>query len=189
MKPNIAKLSCEDVLQAFAIEQVQDRSILERYLREYPQYAIEITDLWREFSRPIEEPQVLSVEDQTAVEEAWRVYSSSTSAATLSLLSSLSVSKQRELAIYLEVPRQIIAAFRERKVIVSTIPRRFLKKLADGLNAPVDQVIAALSLPQMESLRSHKSDEKPVPVEPATFEQLLIEAQLSEAKRAELMAN
>ena len=64
-----------------------------------------------------------------------------------------------------------------------------MKRLADGLNASIEQVIAALSLPQMSTLRSHKSDEKPVPAEPATFEQLLIEAQVPEAKRAELLSN
>ena len=188
MNTNSSSFSCEDVLNAFAVEPTHDRATLERYLREYPQYAIELAHLSRELARKIEKPGPLSIEDRAAIDEAWKVYVSSTSAATATLLTSLSVPKLRELALRLEVPRQIIAAFRERKVIVSSIPRKFLKHLAAGLDTTVEQVIAALTLPQMTYARSHKSDEKPTSSGPATFEQLLIEAQVPEGKRAELMA-
>lgn len=188
MKPNSSKLSREDVLNALAAERDQNRSVLERYLREFPQFTLEITDLWREISRGELIPRHLSADENVAIDQAWEIYAASTSEATAKLLTALPVPKQRELAVQLEVPRQIIAAFRERKVIVSSIPRKFLSRLAEGLNASVEQVIAALSLPQLGSMRSHKSDEKPVESEPATFEQLLIEAQVPEAKRLELMA-
>src|SRR4051794_12219204 len=189
MKTNNSNPPCEDVLNAFSMEAIHNRSTLERYLTEYPQFATEISDLWREFSREVEKPRRLSDNEKSEVQEAWRIYSTSTSEATATLLTSLSVPKQRELSSRLEVPRQIIAAFRERKVIVSSIPRTFLNRLAEGLNASVEQVIAALSLPQVSALRSNKSDEKPISSEPTTFEKLLIEAQVSEAKRAELLAN
>jgi len=176
-------------LNALIMEPTHNRSVLECYLTEYPQFATEITDLWREFTRAEKTPRALSETDKAAVDEAWGIYKSSTSEATATLLTSLPVPKQRELAIELNVPRQIIAAFRERKVIVSSVPRKFLKRLADGINASVEQVIAALSFPQVNCMRSHKSDEKPVTAEPATFEQLLIDARVPEDRRAELMSN
>src|SRR5882762_1966348 len=159
MNTNKSKLSREDVLSAFAMEAIQNRSTLERYLREYPQYAIEIADLWHELFRDMGKPVPLSAKDTASINEAWKIYASSTSAATATLLTSLSVPKLRELAIQLEVPRQIIAAFRERIVIVSSIPRTFLKRFAACLNTTVEEVIAALALAQGTCARSHKSDE------------------------------
>ena len=35
MKPATSKLSCEDVLNAFAVEPSHERATLERYLRDY----------------------------------------------------------------------------------------------------------------------------------------------------------
>ena len=45
--------SREDVLDAFAVEPNHERNTLERYLRDYPQYAAELVDLSRELSRVI----------------------------------------------------------------------------------------------------------------------------------------
>src|ERR1041384_7030817 len=115
MKTNNSKLSCEDVLNAFAIEPIHNRSTFERYLAEYQQFAVELADLWREFSHDPEKPRQLTTDERSVVAEGWRIYSSSTSEAAATLLTSLAVPKLRELAAQLEVPRQIIAAFRERK--------------------------------------------------------------------------
>ena len=65
--------SREDVLDAFAVEPNHERNTLERYLRDYPQYAAELVDLSRELSRVIfENKEPLSAEDQTLIEGAWR---------------------------------------------------------------------------------------------------------------------
>ena len=45
MRPNR-----EDVLDALAMEQECDRETLERYLRDYPEFAVELIDLSRELS-------------------------------------------------------------------------------------------------------------------------------------------
>lgn len=63
-------------------------------------------------------------------------------------------------------------------------------RLADGLHTTVDAVKLSLTIPlQTTYARSYKSDEKPVEIEPATFEQLLIDAQVPAAKRAQLMVD
>jgi hypothetical protein len=186
MKPEFSR---EDVLNAFAVEPNYDRATLERYLRDYPEYAIELAHLSYQLSRTDIEPAPLSTNDRAAIDEAWKFYSSSAAAGALNIFVCMSVTKSRELARVLDVPRQVITAFRERKVIVSSIPGRILARIANELNATVEQVKAALSLPpEPACVRSHKADEKPVSAGPATFEQLLIDAQVPADKRAELMA-
>lgn len=190
MKPVTPDISSEDVLNAFAVEPNHDRPTLERYLREYPQYAVELAHLSHELSRIITEPAELSAKDRAEIDEAWRQYVSSSSAPVVDVFATLSVPQLRELANFLDVPRQIVAAFREHRVRVSSIPRRILSRVAQVLNTNVEQIEAALSLPPVEAsyARSHKSDEKPKAAAPVTFEQLLIDAQVSAEKRAELMA-
>jgi hypothetical protein len=189
MKPATTKLSCEDVLNAFAVEPNHERPTLERYLRDYPQYAVELAHLSHELSRTAVEPGQLSAKDKAVIEEAWKQYSNAASVSTVNVFTALSVPQLRELANRLGVPRQIITAFREQKVIVASIPRRFLARVATALNTNIDQITASLTLPlQTSCIRSHKADEKPIAGAPATFEQLLIDAQVPNDKRAELMA-
>lgn len=183
MKTEKSKVSSEDVLSAFAVEPNHDRPTLERYLNEFPQYALELAQLSHELSRVTVKATELSAKDRAAIDDAWKLYSSS---APVTIFSSLSVPQLRDLAAKLGVPRQIVTAFREHKVIVSSIPRRFLGRVAAALNATIAEVTAALSLPLDAS---HKADEKPTATAPATFEQLLIDAQVPEDRRWELMAD
>jgi hypothetical protein len=189
MKPEISKLSSEDVLNAFAVESSHDRSTLERYLAEFPQYAVEIAHLSHELSRATATATRLSAKDRVAIDESWKQYSSSSSVLPVNIFAALSVPQLRDLASRLGVPRQIVTAFREHRVIVSSIPERFLARVATALDTSVDQITAALSLPlEAGCVRSHKADEKPIMAPPATFEQLLIDAKVPDQKRAELMA-
>ena len=126
MKPGISNPSSEDVLNAFAVEPSHDRSTLERYLRDFPQYAIELALLSHELSRSTAKKPRLSAKDRVTIDEAWKRYSSSSTATTVNVFSALSVPQLRELARRLGVPRQIITAFREHRVIASSIPKRFL---------------------------------------------------------------
>jgi hypothetical protein len=189
MKPGTSKLSSEDVLNAFAVEPSHDRSTLERYLREHPQYAVELAHLSHELSRAKVAATDLSEKDRLAIDEAWKQYSSSPTTSTANVFATLSVPQRRDLANLLGVPRQIITAFREHKVIVSSIPKRFLTRVAAALNTSVEQIRVALAAPmEVTCVRSYKSDEKPVEARVTSFERLLIEAQVPADKRAELMA-
>lgn len=179
-----------DVLDAFAVEPDPGRESLELYLRTYPQYAPELVDLSRELARqfpPDETP--LSAEDQAKIDAAWLRHAAAAPAAIADPFSALSVQDLRDVAKRLDVPRQVLTAFRNRRVQLSTVPRRFLARLAEAANSSLDQLVDALSSPRSsEFARSHKSARKPTTGDAVSFEQVLIDAGVPEERRAKLMS-
>ena len=189
MKPGTSNITSEAVLNDFAVEPLHDLSTLECYLRKFPQYAVELAQLSHELSSEFEQQGELSNEDTVAIDQAWKHYSCSSAGTVAKMFESLSVPQLRDLAKVLDVPRQILTAFRERKVIVSSIPQAFLNRLAERLNTNVEEIkLALVATKDFSYVRSHKADEKPVPSAPATFEQLLIDAQVPPEKRAKLVS-
>ena len=191
MTGHVSHPSREDVLDAFAVEPRADRATLERYLREYPAYAAELVDLSRELARDIcENEEPLSAKDQALIDQAWRRHVEAAPNIAVDPLASLSVEELRALAKHLDVPRQVITAFRERRVDVASVPRRFLVHLAAATSSTLEGFVGAFTLPPAPSLaRSYKSDARPVEGAPVAFEQLLIEAGVPAEKRALLMAS
>lgn len=179
-----------DVLDAFAVEPDPGRETLERYLRTYPQYASELVDLSRELARqypPDETP--LSTEDQSKIDAAWLRHAAAAPAAIADPFADLSVQELRDVAKLLDVPRQVLTAFRNRRVQLSTVPRRFLARLAEATNSSLDRLVDCLSSPRSsEFARSYKSDRKPMASDAVSFEQVLIDAGVPEEKRARLMS-
>lgn len=191
MTPSASHPSREDVLDAFAVEPNPGRATLERYLRNYPEYAAELVDLSRELARDhCRDEEPLSTKDQALIDLAWRRHVEAAPKAAADPLASLSVAEQRRIAACLDVPRQIVTAFRERRVIVASVPRRFLARFAAAVDSKIDLFISVLAPQPASSLtRSYKSDAKPGADEPVTFEQLLIDAGVPDEKRALLMAD
>lgn len=191
MTPAPSKPSREDVLDAFAVESDTGRDTLERYLRAYPEYASELVDLSRELSRVlVEDEEPLSAEDQSLIRMAWQRHMEAAPKVISDPLAALSASELREVARSLDVPRQVVTAFRERRVIVASVPRQFLARFAATVNSTVDLFTSALALqPRPSPARSYKSNAKPGGDAPATFEQLLIDAGVPDEKRAQLMAD
>ena len=182
--------SKHDVLDAFAVEPDPGRETLERYLRTYPQYASELVDLSRElaFQYPPDETP-LSAEDQAKIDAAWLRHAAAAPAAIADPFAALSVQELRDVAKRLDVPRQVLTAFRNRRVQLFTVPRRFLTRLAEATNSSLDQVVDALSSPHSSEFpRSYKADRKPTASEAVSFEQVLIDAGVPEEKRAQLMS-
>lgn len=179
----------EDVLYAFAVESDLGHDILEQYLRNYPQYAAELIDLSRELSREVcEDETPLSTEDQALVDRAWQRYTDAVSQATTNPLKSLSIEEQRHIARQLDVPRQVITAFREHQVKVESVPIPFLKKLATAINSTVEILREILAVsPEQGLARSYKANDSPTISSPVSFEQLLIEAGVPAEKRALLL--
>ena len=179
----------EDVLDAFAVEPVHDRPTLERYLRDYPQFASELVELSREVSRVIEHDESpLAARDEALIEEAWHTYSALETKSAKDPLADLSVPDLREVAQTLGVPRQVITAFRERRVKVETVPKSFLAAFARALSCSTDLLAKALSSPPVSVLaRSYKADAKPSAGSAVSFEQLLIDAGVPETRRTELL--
>lgn len=179
---------CEEVLRAFAVEPKHDSQTLKRYLKAYPQYAMEIAALSHELGRKIEKT-ALSEKDKAAIDAAWKRHATSISVRPDDVFASLPLLKLREVADTFGFPLQVIAAFKEHKVIVATIPKRFLARLSAAVNKTAEEITAALAFSEIPAtVLSHKSDEKPKAVAPVSFEQLLIDAEVPADKRAELMA-
>lgn len=181
----------EDVLDAFAVEPNVNRETLERYLRDYPEHTAALLDLSRELSRDVcDDEDSLPAEAQAAIDQAWRQHMEAAPEVSADPFSTLSVTAVREIAHALEVPRQVISAFRERRVLVDSVPQRFLARLARALNSSVDSLVKALSMPPgPAAVRSFKSNVKPDTGAPVPFERLLVEAGIPDDKRRALMAD
>lgn len=186
-----SRLPLEDVLNAYAVELDTSGATLKRYLREYPEYAGALVDLSRELSRLIvETDEPLSTKDTARIDEAWKRHVAAVAKPAADLLAALSLAELRTVAERLGVPRQALAAFRERRVEIASVPQRFLERFAAALNSTIEKLIASLALPPTPTLaRSYKADMKPVAESQVTFERLLIDAGLSAEERAALMAD
>ncbi len=188
MMSNNPQPSQEDVLYAFAVGSNSGRD-LEQYLRDYPQYAAELIDLSHELSRDVcEDEMPLSDKDLALIDKAWLQHVAASPQESMDPFATLSVAEQRDLAQHLDVPRQVIMAFREHRVEPASVPRPFLKRLATALNCTVEILKNAFALPSEPDLaRSYKADGRPNAHTQVNFEQILIDAGVSPDKRALLM--
>ncbi|ULJ82667.1 hypothetical protein MF410_34045 (plasmid) [Rhizobium sp. C104] len=188
MSPAGERPSREAVLDAFAVESEQDRSTLERYLRLYPEYAAELVDLSRELRREIPEDDApLSAADQALIEAAWSQHANALPAAGPDPFAALTADDWRAVARQLDVPRQVITALRERRVSLLSIPQRFLKNLAEAMRCSLTQLQMSWGPAPLIAARSYKADGKPNAGDQVTFEKVLIDAGVSDERRAELL--
>lgn len=179
----------EDVLDAFSVEPNLGKETLERYLQEYPQYAEEIVDLSFEISKPINRDDSPWTADELAeIEGAWQKHGKKM-LQVVNPFEGLAVDKLRQIAATLDVPRVVLLAFRERQVLISSVPQKFLGKLAAALGQSMEAFMAfAKTIEPAQAARNYKSDTKPQVTEQITFELLLIQSQVPETKRQELLS-
>lgn len=187
---SVQRPSLDDVLNAFAVEEDSTGQTLASYLKRFPEYAEDLVDLSREIHRTVlEEGSELSTQDRARIEAAWQQHVKARAVVVVDPLVALSVAQIGEVTAALQLPRQVLAAFREHRVIVSSIPRRFFVRLAAEVQASVEQLREVLSTPvTLSPARNYKANSKPEEGGPVTFEQLLIDAGISDEKRAILMA-
>jgi len=167
----------EDVLDSFAAEPSHDAATFQRYLKEYPQFAVALVDLSRELSRELTPDEPLSDRDSAWIAEAARKYSGDPTPAPFA---APTVEQQRATARELRVPRQVMTAILERKIEVLTISMRTRRRLAIGFASTVDGLVGFLSGPQTSVLRSHKADVRPSTGDKISLEQALREAKVPE---------
>ena len=104
-------------------------------------------------------------------------------------ISALTVAQLREAAVSLGVRRQVLAAFREHRVIVDSVPRRFLIRLAAIARITIEDLTDALRAPgALSTARSFKAEAAPHADGQITFDHILKDAGHSEAERTELMS-
>lgn len=193
MTANPTPLALEDVLDLFQMEEVHDGEILARYVQAHPQFALQLIDLSRLIATPdFDDASPLSAIDQSRVDAAWIAHKAAGPELPggANPLDALVGERSKALAAKLGVPRQVVTCLRERKVDPSRTPRPILRTLGDALELPEPHVIAAMrQAPAFASGRSFKADGKPGAGGQVSFEQVLIDAGVSEADRARLLAD
>jgi hypothetical protein len=190
----------EDVLDAFAVEADPGHETLERYLRDYPEYAGALVDLSYELARPIVDEVPQSPGEALARADAlWALYRQARQAAGAQAakgtavqsdpLAALPVHEQRRVAGALRIPRQVLTALLDRRVLVASIPAAFLARLAALLQTSVEALEVAFTQPAVAVVagRSYKADEKPTSTGQATFDQVLRDAGVGDAEIAALL--
>ena len=187
----------DDVLESFALEADGDATALARYLRDYPQYALALVDLSHEMAQHLpDEAAALSLSDETQIASAWTRYASSVPMTVgaaqgqpASVFDGRSAAEMKTLAAALGVPRQVVAAVRDRRVLADTIPKGFLSRMAAAIDARVEDLMASLSGVRSATLApSYKADTKPELSSQVSFEQILIDAGVTEDARAAILA-
>lgn len=180
-----------DVLDAFAVEETYVKATLDRYLQAYPQFAGDLIDLSRELLRA--EPTLdaeLSPADIGKIDAAWAKHAAAQPRPATDPFAVLSPTRNREIAAELGIPRQVVTSFRERRIRPNSVPRGFLRRMAEALAIPADGLVAWMIPPPPGSLvRSYRADGQPGPATQLTFEQVLIEAGVSESDRARLTSD
>ncbi|MFN7938340.1 MAG: hypothetical protein U0R19_33740 [Bryobacteraceae bacterium] len=174
----------EDVLFAFSVEPKHDRQTLENYLRRYPELAEELIDLSHEIRLVAElgESEIEVVVDTpvTGVVETVQRRPED-------LFNDIKGATFRALATSLNVPSSILMALRDRLVVPSSIPVRFLNRLSNALGASVDAVQAYMEQPPtVAAALSFKADRKPSVPDQITFSELVRNTSLTESQEAEL---
>jgi hypothetical protein len=103
-------------------------------------------------------------------------------------LATLTVEQLRSAATELGVPRSVLTAFRERRVISASVTQRFYSRLARAIGSTVEELKAAMAQPPAaRAVHQYKADDKPPEPVQCTFEQLLIDTGVPPEKRAELL--
>lgn len=185
-------MSLEGVLEQFMMEDAQDATALERYVRDYPQFALQLIDLSRLIATADaeEDDQPLSATDESRIDAAWITHKAAAPSHDDDPFATLTGAKGKAVADRFGVPRQVIVCFREHRVDPSTVPTPIARGFADEAGVPLAHVIAAMHRPViMATGRNYKADGQPGAEGKMSFEQILIDAGVPDADRARLLAD
>jgi hypothetical protein len=187
-------MSLDGVLEQFMMEDAQDAAALERYVRDYPQFALQLIDLSRLIATADaeENDQPLSPTDLSRIDAAWITHKAAAPAPSRDddPFATLTGAKAKAVADRFGVPRQVIVCFREHRVDPSTVPTPIARGFAEEAGVPLAHVIAAMQRPViMATGRNYKADGQPGAEGKISFEQILIDAGVPDADRARLLAD
>ena len=185
------KEDVESVLESFLLEDEVDAGTLTSYLQRYPEFTTELTDLSREIACTSDYPNYVASEgDDALIAQAWKIHADTAPPAKVDPLALLQPKELNKLASALQLPRQVLAALRERRVIVASMSAKFLDTLAEELACSVSALIEILSSPTAaEPAGSHKSDVKPQVAEKVDFARVLQDAGVDPSRVADLVAS
>lgn len=184
-----SEMSLEEVLLAFSVEPVHDRATLDRYLALYPHFAEDIVDMSHELrigGRGISE----AVEDETTFQRALKQLVGAAAPASDAAANPFEAFRGlafATLAETLRVPRSVLIAFRDRLVIVSSVPTAFLTRVARSAQTTVADLAAYLELPPVVApAANYKADRKPAASEKVAFDALLDASGVTPEQKADI---
>jgi hypothetical protein len=185
------KKDVESVLESFLLEDEVDAGTFQKYLQMYPEFATELTDLAREIVCISDYPNYAASEgDDALIAQAWSMHADTAPPAKVDPLALLQPKDLNKLASALQLPRQVLAALRERRVIVASMSAKFLDTLAKELACSVNVLTEILSSPTAaEPAGSHKSAVKPQVAEKVDFARVLQDAGVDPSRVADLVAS
>lgn len=185
--------SREQVLYEFALEDLQDNSIIDRYLEQYPEFAEDLLELLHESRFSLVE--TVSINDDMyedkKQESALAAFLASTPPSTtvVDLFEPFKTGAAfAQLARSLEMPRAVLVSFRDRLVVATSIPARTVARIASELNASIDNLLSYLALPPRElGILRFKAAEKPSDQEKRTFREIVMSTEMSDDQRELLL--
>lgn len=146
----------ENILSEFAMEPVLTPDVLRDYIHRYPHLAVELTDLFHDFTLVDLKSTVESSQPETELE------SEQLTEEVAAVRAALSGSGLRDLARQLELPRDFIAGFRDARVRLGSVPASILLNLARALDVKTQHFIAHLQRQHgTTSAVAFKADIKP----------------------------
>ena len=176
----------DDVLDAFAMELDHDRATLDGYLRDHPAHASALVALSFELSRSDFGDRDLSDGEEALVEKAWERRRGAGRTGATNPVAALTPRERQALARDLGIRTQVISLFREGRIVVETVPERFLARLGERLSVALDALRAGLAVPGPAVAQSFKSDAPPEAGNLVSFEQALKESGATEDEIAAL---
>ena len=149
-------INVENILADFAMEDSLTPDVLRTYIQQYPKFAVEITDLFHDLTMV---DLSTSVESIPIEAELTAELLTEGVGAVRTALSGIGL---RDLARRIELPRDFISGFRDRKIRLGSVPANILINLARAIDVKVQYFIAYLQV-QRETggAVAFKADGKP----------------------------
>lgn len=186
--------SREDILYSFSVEPSHDRDTLERYLRLYPDHSEDLVDLSSalrisQMVRPRAENRL----PDPKASEAWQALVACTppageenaqSQTTLNLKGHALI----DVANKLNIPRSLVTALRDRLAEPSSIPMRFISRLAVVTGSSIKAIQQYLAQPPVtSSALQFKSDVQPKNQGQVSFRKLVDDTPMPDEQRQALL--
>lgn len=183
----------EEVLLAFSVEPTHGRKTLEQYLNEYPEHAKALVACSIELMVNATRGDEVEVTSEGAVDRAWQRFQTAVSlpgdVSVTNPFATLNPTAFKSLAKKLDINNLLLIRLRDRAIDATTIPRRFVQRLATELGATAEAVMDYLrSPPAMVSGHSFRSAVKPAVTEQISFEKAVETSQLTGAQQDAIKA-
>lgn len=172
-------LTPEDVFEEFSMEEELSHVVLKAYVDRYPDLAIELTDLYHELAL---------VDARVAAEEISSETKATQSNATQeTLLTAFSNEGIPILAKKIGLPRDFLAGFRDRHVLIFSTPEPVLSGLSQAIGVRLHDLVRFLcGNTTGGTALAFKANQKPISNEQIEYGTFIEELTLSSDQKAAL---